>query len=347
MPALPRRAVRPKVATVRKGRIGPRIPAPDMTARHIDHAPAAGHGRVVPRIIPMGRNRPDIGRLQRIIAPPVRIMRQHAFGTHRVQKLVGLVGGLVQRRTADLGEPDGLRAGHPCTRLLRTNPVGPVVMQVLPPAFQILVTPDPRLVIAAVGDRRADLRIAIRIRGIEPVIALAPRDIRQQVIGTVDPPPMRVQMVGPIAPVRQRHVIVDADEIDIVIGPKRVEVKEQLSISGVVAEIFRPDRRITDLDRGPQDGAHISRQLPQTRHGGIAARRPPDLRHTHHLGPDQKGVDPPRCRAKMRVMQDEATIGPFGRAVVIDPLALARKIADRRRAEKRRHLGCRRRRPVA
>jgi hypothetical protein len=36
-------------------------------------------------------------------------------------------------------------------------------------------------------------------------------------------------MLEPVAPVRQRHVVVDPDEIDLRIGPERVEVEEHVA----------------------------------------------------------------------------------------------------------------------
>ena len=101
---------------------------------------------------------------------------------------------------------------------------------VFPPAAQILVAPDPVLgPFAVIGNRRAALLFAVKGRCIEPVIPLAPRDIGGQVIQVGDTAPVRVGMVGAIAPIRQRHVIVDADHVDVVIRPKRVEVEEAVA----------------------------------------------------------------------------------------------------------------------
>ncbi len=106
MPPLPRRAVSPQIDPPRKGRKGTRVPAPDMGARHVHHRPAIDAGRVVRRIAPIAGQRPQIGRLHHIVAPPGRVIGQHRFRAVGVQELVRLVGRLVQRRAADLGEPE-------------------------------------------------------------------------------------------------------------------------------------------------------------------------------------------------------------------------------------------------
>ena len=62
----------------------------------------------------------------------------------------------------------------------------------------------------------------------------------------------RVGMLEPVPPVRQRHVVVDADEIDLRIGPERIEVEEHVAaaITSLVPEIFQPVRRVSDLSAG-------------------------------------------------------------------------------------------------
>jgi hypothetical protein len=51
-----------------------------------------------------------------------------------------------------------------------------------------------------------------------------------------------IDIVKPLAPVRQRHVIIDADEIDVGVRPERVEVEEHIAaaVGGVVPKVFRP-----------------------------------------------------------------------------------------------------------
>ena len=72
-------------------------------------------------------------------------------------------------------------------------------------------------------------------------------------------------MIKPVAPVRQRHVVVDADEIDVGVRPERVEVEIHVAraIAGVVAEIFRPVGGVADLHAGAEDRADGSGQRLQ------------------------------------------------------------------------------------
>ncbi len=191
----------------------------------------------------------------------------------------------------------------------------------------------------AVRDGRANLRLAMGGIGIIPVIPFAPRDLRFQIAGRVDPAPMGIQMLLALTPVGQRHVVVDADEVDIRIGPKRVEVKERLATAGVIAVIFRPVGGIADLDRRPENSAHIRRKRPQRRDRRKAVSRPAQLRQPDHFRADQERVHPTRQRAEIRVMQDKAAIAPLGRAA-IDHAAVAHgKILAGGGAEEPRDIG--------
>jgi hypothetical protein len=61
-------------------------------------------------------------------------------------------------------------------------------------------------------------------------------------------------MLEPVAPVRQRHVVVDPDEIDLRIGPERIEVEEHVAraVAGLVPEILAPVGGIADLGPDPR-----------------------------------------------------------------------------------------------
>src|SRR3546814_13035867 len=86
----------------------------------------------------------------------------------------------------------------------------------LPPGADILVAIDPGLAGGSVGDRRADAVAAVGIAGIIPVEALARPDLRphrRPVVGKPEVVRFGVPEVL-VAPVRQRHVIVDADRVD-------------------------------------------------------------------------------------------------------------------------------------
>ncbi|EKD61498.1 MAG: hypothetical protein ACD_54C00212G0002 [uncultured bacterium] len=96
------------------------------------------------------------------------------------------------------------------------------------------------------------------------------------------PAPMRISMRLAVAPVGNRHVIVDADKVDCRVRPKRIEVKIDV-ILDVVAKIFRPISGIADLGFGPQNRPHFACQLPQRRHGWKAVARRPNLAKPAHF----------------------------------------------------------------
>ena len=230
----PVRPVRPDVGQRREEGIGPRVPGPGGAFGHMHHPAAVDRGhRVVRGLAPPEIRRLEIGALDRVIAPAPREMRREALRRLRVEEDVGLVRAPVDGRTAELGEPDRLRLRRPRRRRPALHPARTVVMRVRPPGAQILVAEDPRLGRRAIGDRRPDLRGAVGRAGVEPVEAFAARDVRLQVGPVVDRGPalLRVGMLEPVAPVGERHVVVDADEIDLRIGPERIEVEEHVAAS--------------------------------------------------------------------------------------------------------------------
>jgi hypothetical protein len=154
----------------------------------------------------------------------------------------------------------------------------------------------------------------------------------------------RVEMLEPVAPVRQRHVVVDPDEIDLRIGPERIEVEEHVArtVARLVPEILRPVGRIADLRPGPEDRAHIREQIPIGLHRRIGAGARADGGQPRHLGADQEGIDPARRRAEMGVVQHHAAQAPVaGRAGPRDRLTRDAEARGRGRAEQRRDLACR------
>src|SRR5690554_5925919 len=199
-------------------------------------------------------------------------------------------------------------------------------MRVFPPAANILVAPHPRLVIRTVSNRRANLRRRGLGRVVEPVIPLATLYIGLQIVQIIDRPPMGIRVVLPLAPVRQRHVIVDSDEIDIFIGPQRIEMKIPVAraILRLIAEILRPIRRIADLDLWPQQRTHFCRQIYQCGDRRKAAISAPYLRQPAHLGTDTKALDTTHSRTERRIVQDKAPITPLVRATVVNRAARVR-----------------------
>ena len=170
--------------------------------------------------------------------------------------------------TAEFGEPDRLRLRRPGRRRAALHPARTVEVRVRPPGPQILVAEDPRLAAApsAIGVRICAVRSAGA--GIEPVEAFAAGDVGLQIGPVVDRGPALggIGMIEPVAPVRQRHVVVDADEIDLRIGPERIEVKEHVArtVARLVPEVFRPVGGVADLRPGPEDRAARPRAGPDT-----------------------------------------------------------------------------------
>ncbi len=160
---------------------------------------------------------------------------------------MNLFGSLVPLSTA--GQPSsvkriGFERGSQAVGDCWRTPFDPVVMGQRPPASQILVAIDPRLSIAAVRNRQAPLRRRTIGRVIVPVEPFPTRDVRHQVVQIVDRTPGCVGVILTVAPIRQRHVVVDPDEVDVGISPERIEVKIVVPRLRLIAEVFRPIRRI-------------------------------------------------------------------------------------------------------
>ena len=100
-------------------------------------------------------------------------------------------------------------------------------MRLGPPALQVLVAEHPRLAEGPVGYLRA-LTETPRLEGrVIPVETLTAGDRTAQSRRVIRPcEAIRVssRMVG-VSPVGQRHVVVDADRVDIRMRPKRIEVE--------------------------------------------------------------------------------------------------------------------------
>ena len=128
-----------------------------------------------------------------------------------------------------------------------------------------------------IGVRRP--RLAGRCRRIMPVEAFAAGDRRAQsvrIIRAGEAVRIAAEMVG-VPPVRQRHVIVDADCVDRRMRPERVEVEEHIAaaVGRLVAEILAPVGAVADLGRAADDRTHVRRQVAQRLHErkGVVHRR--------------------------------------------------------------------------
>jgi hypothetical protein len=89
---------------------------------------------------------------------------------------LGWFAPLVDRRAADLGEPDRFALHHPSGVRAEFSAADALVVRVAPPAPDILDAEHPRLA-ESVGDRRARLRGAGGIVGVVPVVGIAAAQI--------------------------------------------------------------------------------------------------------------------------------------------------------------------------
>ena len=178
---------------------------------------------------------------------------------------------------------------------------------VVPPVADVLVPPDPRLIEFLICDRSPDLR-GLRINGvIVPVIPLAAFNVGAQVVEVIDLTPIRVSMPFGITPIRQRHVVVDTDEIDVVVCPKRIEVKIPVpaAILRLISEILAPIGSIADLGVRPHDRAHLCCKGDQSLNKYKAVGLSPDLGETAQFRSDAERFHAACCGAQGGIVQDE------------------------------------------
>jgi hypothetical protein len=105
--------------------------------------------------------------------------------------------------------------------------------------------------------------------GIIPVIPLAAGNLAAQpvrIIGTAEP--IRIAAAGiSVAPIGERHVVVDANRIDRRMRPKRVEVIEDVARARrLMPEILAPVRPVADLRLRPEYCPDLARQRHQRLH---------------------------------------------------------------------------------
>ncbi|MNS45111.1 hypothetical protein D3C72_775710 [compost metagenome] len=234
-------------------------------------------------------------RLQRpplhpVVARPRRMRRQGVLGTLEVLKQIGRIAAPVHRRTAELGQPDRLHPRNPGRRRRRPHARDPLMVSVRPPPLQVLGSIQPVLAMRPVADRRPHLSRPILGAGVIPVEVLAARDLHRQ-IGRVRRPleRLRIQPAVARAPVAQRRIPVDADVIDVGIGPQRVQMEPRLAVL-LPAEILRPVRRIGQLHPRPDHRPTLRRQRPELRRRRKAAAGVARPRQPPHLRADQQAV---------------------------------------------------------
>ncbi len=69
----------------------------------------------------------------------------------------------------------------------------------------------------------------------------------------------RVEVVAAVAPVGERHVVVDADEVDRGVRPQRVEMEINVAgtVGGLVAEVLAPVGAVRNLRARAEHGPHV------------------------------------------------------------------------------------------
>ena len=196
-------------------------------------------------------------------------------------------------------------------------------MPVQPPVPQILGTEHPWLAIGAVGDGGAGLVIAGGIAGIEPAEEFSAFDVRLQIGAIIDRGRAcdTVEVAGAIAPIGERRVPVDADEIDIAVGPERIEMEEDIvrAVGWPITVVVRPIGGVAHLHAAAENALHIGGEGLQPRHCREVGRAVTHRTERAELRSDQEGVDGPGIdrvhrSAELGVVQDEPAQAPFGRA---------------------------------
>ena len=308
VPGSPAAGVRPHILARRKRRIRPRIPAPGV--RRLDHRPAIDRrNRVVAGLRKTPQHRLKRPPLHAVVACAGRERRQGVLRALRILEQVRRIAASIHGRAAELRQPDRLHPGDPVCRRRASHPVGPVVMRVRPPALQVLDPEHPVLAMRRVRDQSPGLRRPVRVRSIEPVESLAPRDLRRQ-IGRFIRPDERLAIHAPVArpPVAQRRVPVDPDVVDLRIGPQRIEVEHHLS-SASRPRILRPVGRIADRHARPDHRPAFSRQRLQLCNRRKPAARIPRGRQPPHLRADQQPLRTD-LRRQRRIVQRQPPQAP-------------------------------------
>ncbi len=152
-----------------------------------------------------------------------------------------------------------------------------------------------------------DLVVAVALRGVIPVEAFAAGDVGAE-IDRAPPvvPRRRVEVVAAVAPVGERHVVVDRDRVDVVARPQRIEVEVDVvgAVARLVAEILAPVGPIGEPDRGAEHASHIAGEIDQRADEGIVRGAGAERRQAAQLRADQEGIDAARRLAKMGVVED-------------------------------------------
>jgi hypothetical protein len=205
-----------------------------------------------------------------------------------------------------------------------------------PPVADVLEAEHPGLA-GAVGDGRAHLVVAVGGAGVVPVVALAGDEVAAQVVEVVGrgDAGCAVEVVGAVAPVGERPVDVDADGVDVGRGPQRVEVEIDVAgaVGGLVAEVLGPVGGVGDFGARAEHRLDVGGERHEAGHERIGAGAAAHLAETAQLRADQEGVDAAGGGGEVRVVENEAAVGPFGWPRVDHGTVGDGEVGDRRGAE--------------
>ena len=128
-------------------------------------------------------------------------------------------------------------------------------------------------------------------------------------------------MAGAVAPIGERRIPVDAHEIDIAVGPERIEMEEDIirSVGRPITVIVRPVGGVAHLHSAAENGLHVSGECFQPRdsrevRGTVAHRAERAEFRSDEEGVDGSGIDRVHRRAEPGIVQDEPAQTPFDRA---------------------------------
>ena len=121
-------------------------------------------------------------------------------------------------------------------------------------------------------------------------------------------------MPAAIAPVGERRVVVDTDNVDRGRRPERIERKTHFACAAIhhMRAILSPIRAVSDDGACAEDRLHVGGERDQLRDRRINAGRRAHARETAQFRANQKRIDAARIRGKLRVVQHHAAIAPVG-----------------------------------
>src|SRR5690349_8271917 len=141
-------------------------------------------------------------------------MRQPRFGRFRIWKNAWLIGPLVDRRAANLGEPNRFRLWNPWRRVREFYSANAFAVWLRPEIPQVLLTEDPGLT-EPVSNCGSRLRVPRRIVDIEPIVSLTACKVVGEIFEMMRAVGQSiVELTAAITPVGQRCVVVDTNRID-------------------------------------------------------------------------------------------------------------------------------------